>query len=327
VGASAAELLAPDEFKPSTQIKNLFGANNQPEKDPYTALKPDQGSNVAISDSCDLAIKYPKMIDNREMAVFNNTLDLTPEEREAYKGTEIDPQKMIASLSVYHSYQGNIDFNVDRLINSFDIFCYDIAQERNSIISTDYYKSGGDDLNKTSYYEISKEQLKDNYGWFITEADIKNIAVYQTNGLSGNGKSISQTILFDYKNKLYMINVIPEKDNDFSVTLNSKGLFGEQIQLQFSSLVKNEANAEIVQKPTETSAKIQPLVADASHDVVVLKECDLAIRYKKNLEIKDLSVLDNGFKLHTIGFYTSPYDISNEPVAAFGCDLEQTFDD
>ena len=86
VGASATELLAPEEFKPSTQIQNLFGANKfgankQVEKDPYTALKPDENNDVVSMDKCNMSIKYPKKVGNLTTEYFISG-DINEEKRE-----------------------------------------------------------------------------------------------------------------------------------------------------------------------------------------------------------------------------------------------------
>jgi hypothetical protein len=70
VGASAAQAFAPDNFKPSNVIQDLFKINKQQDKDPYTSLKPDANNDVVKSDGCDLAIKYPKQINNIKVDSF-----------------------------------------------------------------------------------------------------------------------------------------------------------------------------------------------------------------------------------------------------------------
>ena len=78
IGALGAQAAAPNEYKPSTVISNLFGGNQQKDKDPYTALVPDselgkKDGSVAPDDSnyvaklnlCDLALKFPKKVNNQ----------------------------------------------------------------------------------------------------------------------------------------------------------------------------------------------------------------------------------------------------------------------
>ena len=77
VSASAAQLIAPTEYKPSTIASN-FLSNKQKDTNPYTALKSDNDNNVAISDKCDLAIKYPKKVQNISIGIQNTpSADIT----------------------------------------------------------------------------------------------------------------------------------------------------------------------------------------------------------------------------------------------------------
>jgi hypothetical protein len=270
VGASATELLAPTEYKPSTQIKNLFTANKQKETDPYTALKPDSKNDVVISESCDLAIKYPKQIQNKKINVYNYSI--TKEEI-------ANPQNYRYGTLAINGGLNDMELASkpsDRL-HDFVIGCFDKNYDRNQIVSKEAYQGE----RGTSYRELTKEELRTSYGWFITEADLQNITLYKAQSPSGE---IQENILFDYGNKLYWIYVAPFNGNSFGEELNPNGVFGEQVQLQFNSLVKNEANAQIVEKKPQTqkdTIKTQPLVADSEHDVVVIKECDLAVRFKK----------------------------------------------
>ena len=296
VGASAAELLAPEEYKPSTQIQNLFTANKQIEKNPYTALKPDGENDVAISDKCDLAIKYPKQIGNKEINIYNNN-STESETNDLRKG-------VLAINGGLKDMENNSTAN--QRLNDFVIACFDKNQNREDIVSKEVYQAS----QGLSYAEISKEELRERYGWFITEANMERIALYKAQSPSGE---IQENILFNYQDKLYWMYIIPETNNIFKEDLNPNGIFGNQVQLQFNSLVKSEPNAEIVEKKTETqkdTTKTQPLVADSEHDVVVIEECDLAVRFKKGIGISysniELSMSINSKSQDLFSFQCEP---------------------
>ena len=231
VSASTAEVFAPEEFKPSTQIENLFGNNQQKDTNPYTALKPDGENDVAISDKCDLAIKYPKQIGNKEINIYNNN-STESETNDLRKG-------VLAINGGLKDMENNSTAN--QRLNDFVIACFDKNQNREDIVSKEVYQAS----QGLSYAEISKEELRERYGWFITEANMERIALYKAQSPSGE---IQENILFNYQDKLYWMYIIPETNNIFKEDLNPNGVFGNQIQLQFNSLVKNEANSQIIKQ-------------------------------------------------------------------------------
>jgi hypothetical protein len=88
VAGVTAETIAPEEFKPSTKIKNLFAANTQSDKDPYTALKPDDKNHVVTLEKCNLGVKYPQKIAEKDMISWDTDsflgLDEKPLQKDFY---------------------------------------------------------------------------------------------------------------------------------------------------------------------------------------------------------------------------------------------------
>jgi hypothetical protein len=74
VGTLAAQIAAPQKFKPTTQIKNIL--QNKPQQTPepqqtiYTSLKPDANFAVAQFHECNLALKFPRTIQNTSTTIY-----------------------------------------------------------------------------------------------------------------------------------------------------------------------------------------------------------------------------------------------------------------
>ena len=172
VGASAAQILAPEEFKPSTLAQNLFKSNTQKDKDPYTSLAPDEDNYVAKLDKCDLGLKYPRV----------------------YKGTP-------TSFFVYEKddeYEYSI--NTDQTTNAyFTIRCNSKKISRN----LEYYNYDNEgnsiqkDIKETT---INKQDLASITGWLITQADITDITIVEVD-------QELREVYFSYKSTFFSANI------------------------------------------------------------------------------------------------------------------------
>jgi hypothetical protein len=220
VGASAAELFAPEDYKPSTVAQKTFNpknfeTNKQKEKNPYTALKPDENNNVASLDQCYLAVKYPKDIQNIKISIQRNS---------------------------------DVNIIMQGTFNTFTVFT-DIpigSDTKYATGSTNWIRIECTQNKKTLPLEglqngigISKEELRQKTGWFIAQADLKEIEYIET--LNG-----TMLVQFFYNGMYYQIDSALETEENKA---NNWILFGNQIQIQFNSLVENEANSQIVDKP------------------------------------------------------------------------------
>jgi hypothetical protein len=225
IGASAAEFLAPSQYKPTTIFQDLFNTNKQVERDPYTSLKPDNDNNVVKINDCDIAIKYPKAIN----------------------GLEIEPVKLNPQYFEDKSMKGAVLQNFQDLsrpyenqksLNSLQVSCAD-----------NYFDYYADDKYAPS---ISNEELAKYTGWFISgESKLENLKI--SRGV------YNHSIMFKFNSKYYYITSVSKsqileenysKENEYlNEVLNNPGIFSEQVQIQFNSLAKNEGNTEIVDKP------------------------------------------------------------------------------
>ena len=234
VGASAAELLAPEEFKPSTQIQNLFAANQQKDTNPYTALKPDENNDVVSMDKCNMSIKYPKKVDNitTEYFISGDVNEETSEERPYYYTSTNNGQFSLQSIMIM-TYSKQLKNSY----NAMTMYCFD----KSSLADQDFVQANKNIKN------LSKEELRLLTGWFITDAELENIKMLEDVTPSAGPSDSQTTISFSYQNLIYRIMII----NGEVLPVSSSN----QIQLQFNSLVKNEASVEILDKKPEA---VQP---------------------------------------------------------------------
>jgi hypothetical protein len=168
VGASAAQILAPEEFKPSTLAQNLFKSNTQKDKDPYTSLSPDDENYVAKLDKCDLGIKYPRLFNGSQTSLFvyekddeySYSID-ADETSNTYFSVRCDSKK-IPQITEYYNYDNRGDF----------------VQKNIQITS------------------INKEELASITGWLITQAEITDITKVEVDGEL-------RDVYFSYKSIFY----------------------------------------------------------------------------------------------------------------------------
>lgn len=238
VGVSAAELFAPKEFKPSTQVYNLFAANKQKETNPYTALKPDKDNDVVLFEACDLAIKYPKELAGQKIrAEYSGNSEFMPEN--TVKDT-INPHSNLnggftnqkeVSLLTDTTYSDDLKPNQTKILG-FSVACQTPGHILENLDKEEYEKQRSFE----GWQKISKEQLRQQVGWFLTEAELKDI--YQTEMMDKRF-----IVRFIYNSQEYNIGYFMEESEAENESI---GLFGNQVQLQFNSLVKSQTSAEIV---------------------------------------------------------------------------------
>lgn len=220
IGIIAAQATAPQDYKPSTIISKLFATNQQKDPDPYIALAPDSTVNlpnklegvspddknsVAKLNFCDLALKFPKKVSNTD-------LKITRVERPS-----------------------SASYNID---NKFAVLCF---QEGglNSDSQRLYDEEITNSLNKkVSFQSLTKEELRDKTGWFLSVANIDNIVFYRVTDQTGNPNVMSEIVRFKYNNLYYQIRTSSSTDL-IQLPLNA-------VQFQFNSLVTNTFTDESV---------------------------------------------------------------------------------
>lgn len=275
VSGATAQAFAPDNLKPTALYQKLFAANKQVERDPYTSLKPDTNNFVSKLDQCDLSLKYPQSLaDGSTLAVY----------RESYGLKEENPL-LIESFSLrteFDPFKKNTSFN-------FDVECFKPEYQ---------VPSSGLPIKL-----LTKQELQDKTGWFITQADIKDIR--STENISyGSVVGKGARIEFIFKNKKYLISSVDKTlkaleitsadlkyysggklPNDF--TENSNGVFSNQVQIQFDSLIDNQNNKETKVSSTENNKNSSLKIGTQPLDSTLQKT---AFRVNENC---DGTVLEN----------------------------------
>lgn len=243
VGASAAELLAPTDYKPSTVAQKTFNSKNfesnqQKEKNPYTALKPDENNDVVISDKCDLAIKYPKNFDGKSLSVdrdyFNSERGLAGESTLDGEYLYIRPNQ---DPNLPYTYYSTPSLNCSTKAS------WKGYTDLEKVLNAGVY--GKENKN------LEAEFIKSEFGWFISEVKDLKYRIFENPNITGE-----YTIYFEFKDKVYFITTSNKTETTVDLPQKTlKSLKGNQIQIQFNSLVENQANAEIVDKPKTDEQK------------------------------------------------------------------------
>jgi hypothetical protein len=229
VSASAAQLLAPDEYKPKTLINNL---NKKEEKNQNSQIqaKPliaDSQSDVVVLKECDLAVQFSKKVQRQTL------FELKPYSFDSsYYSKFLTPQK-------YVSFRGGEGSGPGA---GFSVECYDKAY------SVENFSKEFVNLNKKGYFEAidefgkSKIEKLDKQEFCkqasLTEAscqkDLKNTTKIQV----PSSESSLIYYFMNYENKTYLI---------------EKGLFAndskqkETLTIQFDFLAPSKSSIEISQ--------------------------------------------------------------------------------
>jgi hypothetical protein len=223
VSASALQAFGPDEYKPSTIIQKTFNpkdfaVNTVQEKNPYTPLNWDENNSVVFVDACDLAIKYPVKFNNLDVTVF----------RDSQQSETTGTFDYVSVIPDYVSQQNSNETVIPSYIWP-TISCY--SQQPEGIDTVGKY---GNEIKNAG-----PEFIKQNFGWFITQAEIKNVKVFENPNIAKD-----YNLYFEFNNKHYLIGV---QTGDSKIdNSNLVSLTGNLIQVQFISLVKSQANKTVL---------------------------------------------------------------------------------
>ena len=248
LGASAAEAFAPSENKPSQVVKKItekVNVNKVPDVNPYTSLKADSSYNVSKLDECDLAIKYPsavKSVKNDDLQVSIHYSPKMDSSNYLAGATIVTPENLADPKNPYSGLSQS---------HYFSLGCYD----------QNYVPKDGDQAGFSTEI-VTKDELKTKFGWFITESDITQIKQmkFDDNISKGTNYKGYNQITFKFKDKFYYLNFQERNPlkQDFTPDelkyynpdyFNFKGMFGNQVQLQFNSQVENQSNTIIGREP------------------------------------------------------------------------------
>jgi hypothetical protein len=230
IGTFAAQTVAPEQYKPTTVINNLFKNNKIQQTNPNTPLVSDASNDVVSYDPCNISIKYPKQIAGEKIVAtlpqdYNQPGDKTIPD---YYGVTVMSQKSF-KYDTTSQLQGNIDFSC----------------------SKEYISPLDNNLNS----KMSPQELADLTGWFITgEQKLEEIST-ENQATSGPFR----TVYFKFNNFYYRIaftakkipaNILSSQTEDvkkfWNNAIGKPGIFGDQVQIQFNDVAKNVPNAEIL---------------------------------------------------------------------------------
>jgi hypothetical protein len=278
VGVGAAELFAPEQYKPSSLFRNNEENNNSKEEiQEISPLTADSEHDVIVIEECDLAVRYPNTIE------YGNKLKI----RLSDKTSQYNQ-----SLTQAHSklINANKHFSVDIVDGTpgafgpgfgLDIGCYNFSSNFDNFNNGFEYKDrsfGGnlfynnpEVLGDTKIENIEKSQ-------FCSEIEILKESceiISETTKITVPGADGENKYYYFVKNdKAYLI--------DLGRYFNSP-----KLQVQFNSLAPSTPSVNPSQTDQKPTSDAQPLTADSEHDVIVIEECDLAVRYAKQISIEN----------------------------------------
>lgn len=206
IGTVAVENFAPIEYKPSSIFN--FSSNKQVDKNPYTALAPDEKNYVANLENCDLALKYPRQVNG--------------------KNTEF--------WKVNNGYRINTVMGKDKLqtdLYSFSVSCDDyIGEDLVSILEENKGKGDTPFFENLKTTNLTNEDLRNKTGWLVTQKSLSDISeiTYET-------KDSQQKILTNYTLKFKNGNKFYQIQGNFDK---------KEVQLQFNSVTTNKLSADIL---------------------------------------------------------------------------------
>jgi hypothetical protein len=235
ISVSAAELFAPEEYRPSQVIKKFtYSQNQQTDKNPYTALKPDESNDVVNFDECGLAIKYPKKIDNEENFLSYGSRF----------GQNSDLQSPISGVSLGLAFAIDCYNKSDLLItNQISDVNTSLLQNIKSIVTGPKVYADSAPPEEFALKPVSKDDFYDITGWFVLEAELSDMYEIESFNDFKVDKEKEKCIRFTHQNKTYITYFRTEgyqKIDDYDSSLASN-----KIQVQLNSLVESQSNADI----------------------------------------------------------------------------------
>ena len=228
IATFATQAVAPEQYRPSTIINNLFKNNKVQITNPNIPLVADNEYDLVGYDPCNVAIKYPKYINNERLTTTNMPNGIIPAS---------DKFNNMAIMS-----QNAFDYQ-NTSLNSFYLSCISLP---------DYKIIADEEINKAKLdqgyvpnefdYSITLSELSELTGWFaVGDIDIKNVLL---NELDTRGGFLA--VWFEYGELKYKVTFVPKNipqsiRNRVSVeslqmwetAKNKPGIFGDQIQIQF----------------------------------------------------------------------------------------------
>ncbi len=239
VGTFAAQTVAPEAYKPSTVINNLFKNNKVQQNNSNTPLVADPNNDVVSYDPCNISIKYPKQIAGEKI------IAVQPQDYNQ-PGDKAIPSYYGVSIMSKKNFDYDYSTKIENLVS--------IGCSPTIIPPTD------NNLNS----KMTISELSELTGWFITsESKIEDIFT-ESQATAGPYRKIYFKFNNLYYDVSFVTNKVPtnlinsqttEVQGFWNKTINSPGIFGDQIQIQFNNITKNIANTQVITtKQTSSSS-------------------------------------------------------------------------
>ena len=247
-----AQTFASNEYKPSTLLQNIFGANKQKERDPNQKLAADNANGLAELNNCNLRIKYPKQYLGSDVTV--NRLQYS-EDKDLQEVMKNIVEKNKQDTEFVNSFTKDMNQQLDKWqnlknkglkdINTTIGINYGSIGDQNSMFYTRCFETGNADLKEIrrylevignspeSYTTITTKELQEITGWFLTDKDLGQI--YLESGFVPDSGIVTRKVTFQYKNLTYSIDAVSSITN-----IKPGSITGDEASRQFELLQKAE---------------------------------------------------------------------------------------
>jgi hypothetical protein len=228
IATFAAQQVAPEQYKPSTVVSNLFKNNKVQQTNPNTPLVSDAQNDVISYNECGISIKYPKYVNGKSIRALNQKIQGSDDKI-------INIAEFNNNFDMSVSNDKNYDFFYSE-IEPISVWC---VKDQTNIENKELIQTKDFTSRIIESRVITNEQLQNLTGWFLAGSNkIKNIKIEKTEITDSINKSITinTDLSFEYENFLYMVGNLDDK----------KPLSFNQIQIQFNDVAQNIPNAEIL---------------------------------------------------------------------------------
>jgi hypothetical protein len=263
VTASAFELFAPEDYKPSTYFnpaRNMVEPETEePEEIEASPLLPSDQEGVLVIPDCDLALKIRKEI----LPLSFNLVDQTNANQQRL-GTEDSVLDKAISLN-YTDESGQERF--------LFLMCIDTRT-----ISFVDDEEGNEQLKEvtgvTKFEDLTPLNQACN-GLYLTEASCDKVDFIQQGDTLGQDKAY----LFGTRRRAFLIQTNVLDISSYTTQLQFDSLAPSQSTLDYDSLLLASKN----QKDNKPKGPAKALESSETHQVAVSRDCDLAIKFKSDI--------------------------------------------
>lgn len=252
VGVST-QIVAPEQYKPSSSFEKLFQTNKQTDKNPYKVLASDTNNSVIELESSNIRLKYPNKFEGKSVVSGKNTLSLEELEKDYIETMEYFKKNGGADLEEKYHPKPTYKYIKDVISiqteesNPLELLTIETS-ETNKISLTDWMEMKGVTLD--SVKTIMPKQLQELTGWFLTNENLEDI--YLMTIYSPDSGEISREVFFSHKGINYSI-----RGNSGFTNIKPGSVTGDEASKKFEELMKTEEDPFNPEKLFGIEAQIQ----------------------------------------------------------------------